>query len=274
MTAPRKLRRSLLLVTPMMPQMLEASRTTAADVLCLDLEDGVPPDQKENARSRIRDFLDQARPQAIEVLVRVNALGSPWAPEDLRFAGELDIDGVLLPKAEGDGVFRQARDVLGPGKPIWCLVETALGVLRAEQLAAAGAEAFVVGGADLSESLRVRNVLARTPLLHSLGHILLVARAYGISAIDALHHDYFDMGAIEEATGQSAVLGFDGKMVFDPKTTALANRIFAPTAEDCARAAKLLEQPTAYGAHLQHARRIIEFAQLAVDRDAALQPQT
>lgn len=269
MAADRPLRRSLLTVSPLFPQMLEASRTAPADVLFLDLEDSVADDRKVEARQIIRDFLGAGRPRALEVLVRVNTLGTPWGCDDLKFAAELPIDGVLLPKVEGDGMLRQAQELVG-AIPVWCLIETALGVLRAEQIAGAGAAAFVVGGSDLSESLAVRNVAGRGPLLHALGQIVLVARAYGLSVIDALHFDYRDMDAIEASTVQSAQLGFDGKMVFDGATTDLANRIFAPSADEVAHAERMLGNAGGYGAHLDHARSVLRYAERVKQRHSAV----
>lgn len=264
----RPLRRSLLSVSPLFPQMLDMARSAPADIMFLDLEDSVPDDRKVQARGIIADFLAGGRPRASEVLVRVNMLGTPWGHDDLQFAATLPIDGVLLPKVEGDGMLRQAQGIVG-AMPVWCLIETALGILRAEQIAGAGAAAFVVGGSDLSESLAVRNVAGRGPLLHALSQVVLVARAYGLSAIDALHFDYRDMAAIEASTLQSAQWGFDGKMAFDAATVALANRIFAPDAEAIAQAERMLGNEGGYGAHLDHARSVLRMAQRVKERDTA-----
>jgi citrate lyase subunit beta / citryl-CoA lyase len=257
-----------------MPAMLEASRDIGADLICLDLEDGTAPAQKIEARHLIRDYLQAGRPKAREILVRVNALDTEWGLADLQFAAGLGVDGILLPKVEGDGTVRQARSVLDGAtsndRPaLWCLVETALGILRVEQIAAAGVEGLVVGGFDLSESLRVRQMDTRNPLLYALGRIVLAARALELCAIDGLHHNFLDMVAIEAATRQSADLGFDGKMVFSAETAAIANRTFRPTAEEIAKAQKLLTDPSSYGAHLDHARSVLEIARMADAVDAA-----
>jgi citrate lyase subunit beta/citryl-CoA lyase len=130
---------------------LVGARDARADLICLDLEDSTPPAVKPGARRTIAAFLAAGRPAALEVLVRVNALDTSWGFEDLQFVAQLGVDGVLLPKVEGDGVVRQAQHVLAEATTnppdLWCLVETPLGVLRAEQIAATGIAGIVVGGA-------------------------------------------------------------------------------------------------------------------------------
>jgi citrate lyase subunit beta/citryl-CoA lyase len=273
MSRMQQLRRSFLYVGPTMPAMLDASRDIAADVLCFDLEDGTPPARKIEARDLIRTHLAGGAPRAREVVVRVNTLDTEWGVADLRFAAERRVDGVLLPKVEGDGMVRQAREVLAgvTDRPpaLWVMIETALGVLRAEQIAAAGVEGIVIGGADLSESLGVCNVDGRAPLLPALGHVLIAARAFDVTAIDSIHHDYRDLTAIQAATEQAADLGFDGKSVFSAETAAMANRLFRPSAAAIAHAEALLGGSEIHGAHRTHARAILGRAKLAAEADGS-----
>jgi len=270
MTGTPKLRRSFLYVAPAYDASLVGARDARADIICLDLEDSTPPAAKPSARQTIGAFLAEGRPAALEVLVRVNALDTSWGFEDLRFAAQLGVDGVLLPKVEGDGVVRQAQHVLAEATAhppeLWCLVETPLGVLRAEQIAATGIAGIVVGGADLMEGLGAANTPARLPVWHALSQIVLVARAFGVAAIDAVHLPLDDAEGLEHSCRQALELGFDGKSVFNPAHVEIANRIFSPTAEEVERARKAVEG-TGYGGHLAHARRILAFHELAAARD-------
>jgi len=265
-----KLRRSFLYVPPAHAAMLEDSRTIPADLLCYDLEDSTPPDAKRPARQAIADHLAAGRSRASEVLVRVNALDTEWGHEDLRFAATLAIDGVLLPKVEGDATVRQARAMLdGAGRSemaIWCLIETPLGVLRVEQIASGGVAGLVVGGMDLAEGLRARAMPSRLPLWHALSQIVLAARAFGIAAIDAMTAG--DADAAEEGCRQTRDLGFDGKSVFNRAGVAAVNRIFSPSEEEIAHARTAIEGRGGYGGHVDHARRILAFADLVRATDA------
>ncbi len=264
MSTTPKLRRSFLYVPPAHPGMLEDSRTIPADMLCYDLEDSTPPDSKRPARQMIADHLAAGRPRASEVLVRVNALDTEWGHEDLGFSATLPIDGVLLPKVEGDATVRQARAVLAKAgradMAIWCLVETPLGVLRVEQIASSGVAGLVVGGIDLAEGLQVRAMPSRLPLWHALSQIVLAARAFGIAAIDAMTSG--DAGAVEEGCRQTRDLGFDGKSVFNRAGVAAVNRIFSPDEAEVAHARAALEGRGGYGGHVDHARRILAYTDL------------
>jgi citrate lyase subunit beta/citryl-CoA lyase len=270
MTGTPKLRRSFLYVAPAYEPSLAGARDARADVICLDLEDSTPPAAKPGARQTIAAFLAAGRPAALEVLVRINALDTSWGFEDLRFVAQLGVDGVLLPKVEGDGVVRQAQHVLAEATAhppeLWCLVETPLGVLRAEQIAATGIAGIVVGGADLMEGLGAANIPTRLPIWHALSQIVLVARAVGVAAIDAMHLPFDDADGLEQSCRQAVELGFDGKSVYSPAAAEIANRIFSPAADAVERARKALEG-TGYGGHLAHARRVLAFHERAVARD-------
>lgn len=258
--------RSFAYVAPCMSSALAESREWAADILCLDLEDATPPDRKDYAREVLEEYLAAGRPRAAKVLVRINALSTNWGDMDLAFVRKLPVDGLLVPKVESAETVKQVRRAIGD-KCIWCLIETPLGVLRAEEIALAGAAGLVIGGSDLSAGLGARQTNERLPLLHALSHVVLVARAYSLPAIDAYHRDYFDLEGIEASTRQSEEMGFDGKSVFSAETIAIANRVFRPTPADIERAQSALSGSGGYGGHIDHARTILERARLAALAD-------
>lgn len=266
MNPPLRLRRSFLYVAPGYAPLLAASRAMPADVLCLDLEDSTPPAGKIDARRIIAEYLAEARPKAREILVRVNALDTEWGFEDLRFAASLGVDGVLVPKVESDATVQQTAKLLEHADhppAIWCLVETPLGVLRVEQIASCNIAGMVVGGADLTEGLNARHTASRLPVWHALSQIVLAGRAFGRSVIDAMHPDFGDLAGLEASCIQAAELGFDGKSVFTPEGVALANRLFAPSAEAVAKARDAVAGKGFYGGHIAHAQRVLAFHELA-----------
>src|SRR5689334_1801364 len=183
MPATARPRRSMLYMPGSNPRALEKARTLAADALIFDLEDAVAPDAKEGARGTIATALGSGGNYGKrELLLRVNALNTPWGYGDLAAEAKLPVDGVLLPKCEGADMVRQAEAALvAAGAPdglaIWCMMETPLGMLHAEQIAASSPRmgGLVMGTSDLAKDLHAAHTRDRLPMLTSLGLCLLAA---------------------------------------------------------------------------------------------------
>ena len=275
------LRRSMLYLAGAYPDMIDAFPNFPADMFCFDLEDGTPAGQKLVARERIAVALRSRDAGGRERLLRVNGLDTPWGHEDLTLAATLPLDGVLLPKVEGAGCVRQALTVLeAAGAPetlaIWCLIETPMGVLRAEEIATASPRVagLVIGGTDLAETSRARQTPDRLPQLSALSHCVLVARAYGLAIIDAVHPNYRNADGFAESCTRGVELGFDGKSVALPQTIALANAIFGPSPDEIAAARAQLAasdggQDGYASLHLLHARRLLARAEQIERREMA-----
>ncbi|WP_040716444.1 HpcH/HpaI aldolase/citrate lyase family protein [Caenibius tardaugens] len=282
------LRRSMLYLAGAYPQMLDAYPSFPADMFCFDLEDGTPPHDKLAARERIADALRTIPDGAgRERLLRVNGLDTPWGHGDCTMAATLPLDGVLIPKVEGAGMVRQVTAILDAGGApaalrIWCLVETPLGVLRAEEIATASPRiaGLVIGGTDLAETLHVRQTAGRLGMLHALSHAVLVARAHGLTIIDAVHPNYANTDGFAESCAQGVEWGFDGKSVVLPATIGMANAAFGPNVEEIAHARTQVDaaggaQDGYASLHLAHARRVLATAALIAQQDAlraTLQP--
>ena len=129
-----------------------------------------------------------------------------------------------------------------PELAVWCMIETPLGVLAAADIAAASPriDALVLGTSDLANDLHARPTRDRLPLLTALGLVLLAARAHGRAALDGVHLDLADAEGFAAACRQGRDLGFDGKTLIHPDQIAPANAIFAPNAEEVARAECLI----------------------------------
>ena len=278
-----KPRRSVLFMPGPNARALEKARTLPADAVILDLEDAVVPDVKATAR---RMAVEAARAGGYgrrEVVVRVNALGTPWGEDDLAAVASSGADAVLLPKVESAAGVLAALDVLvAHGAPprlgLWCMLETPRGILGAGSIAAASPRlaALVMGTSDLTTGLRARHTRDRLPLITSLGLCVLVARAHGLAVLDGVHLDLDDEAGFVTACRQAADMGFDGKTLIHPKTIALANEIFSPSAGDLASARRVLEAHAAAEAagkgvavldgrlvehlHVEEARRLLALA--------------
>jgi citrate lyase subunit beta/citryl-CoA lyase len=223
------------------------------------------------------------------VLLRVNALETQWAQDDLAVAAGIAIDGVLLPKVESVDTIRQAESVLAANNAradlaLWCMIETPLGVIRVAEIAGASGRlaGLVMGTSDLAKDLKARQTHDRTPMMVSLGLCLLAARAYGLAILDGVHLDLSDEAGFVAACRQGAELGFDGKTLIHPKTIAAANEIFGPSPEDVewsrrviaahreglakGKGVAVLDGKLVEQLHVDSARRIIDLAEAIAQR--------
>ena len=275
------LRRSMLYLAGAYPDMLGIYPRFPADMFCFDLEDGTPAAGKVAARERIAStLLGTPDGAGRERLLRVNGLDTPWGYDDLARAAKLPLDGVLLPKIEGAGMVRQAEAILtAHGAPatmrIWCLIETPLGILRAEEIAASTPRlaGLVIGGTDLAETLHARQTAGRLGMLYALSHCVVAARAYGLTIIDAVHPNYANTDGFAESCAQGVEWGFDGKSVVLPATIAAANAAFGPSDTEIAHARQQVEaageaQDGYASLHLMHARRLLAKADHIAEQEA------
>ncbi|MBT7757145.1 MAG: CoA ester lyase, partial [Rhodospirillaceae bacterium] len=163
---------------------------------------------------------------------------TPWHADDLAAAAASTASAVLLPKAEGAGQVRAAAAALPEGMDLWCMIETPLAVLHAEEIAAASPKTrcLVMGTSDLATDLNALHTPHREPFTTALSMCLLAARAYGLAALDGVYLDLKNDEGFEAACHQGRQFGFDGKTLIHPRQVDPANRVFAPSDDDIAEA--------------------------------------
>ena len=234
---------------------LDKGRSLPCDGIILDLEDAVAPDAKDAARANVVAAAAEGGYGNRELLLRVNALNSPWGYADLAAAATAKVHGVLLPKVESADEVRQAEAVLvANGAPddlaIWCMMETPRGILRAEEIASATPRlgGLVMGTSDLAKDLYCLHTPMRLPMITSLGICLLAARANGLAILDGVYLDLSDDEGFAASCVQGRELGFDGKTLIHPKTVAAANEAFAPSEDEVAFSRRIID------AHAEAAR--------------------
>ena len=154
---------------------LEKARDLPADGLIFDLEDAVAPTAKETARAAVAQALQAGGYGRRELVLRINALETPWGEADLTAAAGLPIDAVLLPKVESADQVRRVVSRLDEfGAPaslaVWCMLETPRGILAAAEIAAASPRvaALVAGTSDLTNDLHALHTRDRAPLMTAL----------------------------------------------------------------------------------------------------------
>jgi citrate lyase subunit beta / citryl-CoA lyase len=240
-------RRSMLYMPGSNPRALEKARGLAADALIFDLEDAVSPDAKESARGIIADAVAAGGYGKRELILRTNGLDTAWGHGDLAAASRMAIHGVLLPKVESAATVRQAAAILDragapPELAIWCMMETPMGMLHAEEIAASHPRlaGFVMGTSDLANDLHARHTRDRLPMLTGLGLCLLAARAYGLAILDGVYLDLADDEGFAYSCRQGVELGFDGKTLIHPNQIEPCNAAFSPGAAEVAQARKFI----------------------------------
>ena len=230
---------------------LEKAKTLAADAVILDLEDAVAPDQKAMARTQVCAAVAAGGFMRKQVVIRINALETPWGAEDLAAAAKAKPDAVLLPKPNDARDIERATDALRrAGAPestrLWAMIETPLSILNIGELAGtarhAGArlDCLVLGTNDLVKETRAELDGARTAALYWLSAAVVAARAYSLIVLDGVYNNFKDLDGLHAECRHGRMLGFDGKTLIHPDQIAAANAVFAPGAEDVAWARKII----------------------------------
>ncbi|MEO5613863.1 MAG: CoA ester lyase [Cypionkella sp.] len=221
--------RSVLYIPGSKARALEKARGLAADAIIFDLEDAVAPDEKAVAREVLAQALAEGGYGHRARIVRINGLDSPWGAEDLAVFGvHPGVEAVLIPKVNTAADLDAVAAVTA--KPLWAMMETALGMLNACQIAAHPALAgMVMGTNDLAKELGSRHRVDRLPLQAGLGLCLLAARAYGRVIVDGVYNAFKDEVGLLAESVQGRDMGFDGKTLIHPAQLAIANAAFAPS---------------------------------------------
>jgi len=234
---PHRPRRSVLYMPGSNARALEKARTLAADALILDLEDAVAPGEKAAARGLVVDAVRTGGYGKREIAIRINGLDTDHGMDDLRAACEARPDAILIPKAQSAAMITEVDALMNKHAApettqIWAMMETPLGVLHAEKVATASTRltTFIMGTNDLAEDLRAQQTEDRQPLIPALAHCLLVARSYGLAAIDGVYNAFRDVDGFAARCAQSRSLGFDGKTLIHPMQIEACNAAFAPDA--------------------------------------------
>lgn len=276
--APARLNRSELAVPGSQPQFFDKAAKGAADVVFLDLEDAVAPDEKEKARKNIVQALNDIDWRHKTISLRINGLDTHYMYRDVvdvleQAPGKLDL--IMIPKIGTaadvyalDMLVTQLETAKGVKKRLGfeLIVETALGMQNIHEIAAASRrlESLHFGVADYAASTRARttNIGGANPdyailtdkdgsrperemhwgdMWHyPLSRMIVAARANGLRPIDGPFGDFKDEEGYRAAARRAAVLGCEGKWAIHPSQVALANETFTPSPKDVDRARRIL----------------------------------
>lgn len=258
-----RLRRSELATPASNDWMFEKAAACGADLVWLDLEDGVAPEMKEVARSKAIEGLRDLNWGHTVRAVRINSLDSPWAHDDIVdiVTGARDaLDTVLVPKVASDRevwwvdvLLTQLETKLSLSKQVRleAVVETVEGLVNVDAIARSSSrlDALIFGSGDYSVSQGSRVNTRLEPVDHYPGDIwhyarskiLVAARLANLEAIDSTIANYRDIEAYEHSARQGAVLGYTGKCAIHPDQVVVANNVFTPTVDEVVQARRNLE---------------------------------
>ena len=229
-------RRSMLYMPGSKPRALEKARGLAADALILDLEDAVPPAEKDAARDIVAEALTTGGYGARELIVRINGLDTDWGAADLAMVAKSNADAILIPKVESKAMTQEVVAMLEAERAsadiaIWAMMETPLGILNALEIAQSHPKmaGMVMGTNDLVKELQATHAPGRAPVSTSLSLCLLAARATGLACIDGVYNAFKDDEGLRAECTDGCVRGFDGKTLIHPAQLAIANESFGPT---------------------------------------------
>jgi citrate lyase subunit beta/citryl-CoA lyase len=239
-TAALRLCRTLLFLPASNSRAIEKARELEADMIVLDCEDSVKPEDKADARLAAVEAMAQGFPGRLAV-IRMNAPGTDWYEEDVLAFRKSDAPAVIVPKIERSSEAEDAAGLLG--KPVLAMIETAAGVLDAPSIARHSA-ALIAGTNDLSYDLGLPLGVGRGGLAHSLQMVVLAARAAGIAAFDGVYNGLEDDEGLARQCEEGRAFGFDGKSLIHPSQIATANRVFSPGEGEIQAAERLIAAAT------------------------------
>ncbi|MDP1672188.1 MAG: CoA ester lyase [Burkholderiales bacterium] len=275
--ATQRLTRSELAVPGVNPALFDKAVKSAADVIFLDLEDAVAPDDKPQARKNVIAALNDIDWGRKVMAVRINGLDTHFMYRDVVDLVENcpRLDMLVIPKIGVpadvyalDMLVTQIEQAQGRTKRIGfeALIETALGMANIEAIAQSSRrlEALAFGSGDFAASTRARTTIIgglhpeygvlsdrdvegkrsyqQTDPWHAAQARLLVAcRAYGLRPIDGPYGDFKDAEGYLAASRRVAALGYEGKWAIHPTQIEAANAVFSPSPEEVAKARRIVD---------------------------------
>ena len=248
-----KLRRTMLFVPGNNPAMVKDAHIYGSDSLIFDLEDAVSPLEKDAARLLVRCALEVIDYGRVERVVRINALDTPWAKDDIAAMVGAGIEVVRLPKTESPGDIRKLEGLVAeaerscgrePGSVrLMAALESPLAVLNAHAIATASPRmvAIALSAEDFVTCLKTSRSREGVELAEARGRIVLAAKAAGIMAIDTVFSDLSDEEGFAREVALVKQMGFDGKSVINPGQIPVVHAAYTPSAEEARKARRILQ---------------------------------
>ncbi len=225
------------------PDRVAKALASSAHAVIVDLEDAVAPDAKAAARVGLGELF--AALPAVRVQIRVNGLETAWGEDDLRAAAALPVHGVTLPKTESASDAAAALALLGEELALHCLIETALGVERAFEIATSpGVRGISLGEADL----RAQTGAVDAGLDWARSRIVNASVAAGLGRPpQSVYPHVADLDGLAASCARGRELGFLGRTAIHPRQLPVIEAAYLPTADEASAARAVVAAAVAHG---------------------------
>ncbi|HBP6729766.1 TPA: CoA ester lyase [Pseudomonas aeruginosa] len=233
-----KAHRSYLFVPGDRPERFDKACSTDAEVVILDLEDAVAPENKGSARQMVAKWL--AQPRSAPIMVRLNGVDTEWLDEDLASLRHAQLVGVMLPKTSSPKDIEYVAQRLGQA-PVIALIETAEGLMRAYDIARhERVLRLAFGSIDFQLETGIQN--DREALLYARSQLVIHSRAAGVlPPVDGVCTSTNDAALVLDESRYARALGFTAKLCIHPSQIAPVHQGFAPTMEELEWAQEILK---------------------------------
>ena len=240
-------RRSFIFSPGLKPEMYPKALASGADIVCLELEDGIAPKDKEEARrNAIQLFARQGVDTNVEQVVRINCLREAFGLADVAAILETDTPppAIMLPKVKSpdeivwlDGLLTER----GHGTRLHIIIETNAALEQVHDISRASMriDALFFGGVDMAAELRCEN--AWESLLYARSRLIHAAAAQGLDAVDVPYLDLGDLDGMRREAELARDLGFSGKGSIHPKQIATLNEVFTPNENKIQNARRIVK---------------------------------
>tara|TARA_X000000950_G_C13908278_1_gene657873 strand:- start:60 stop:944 length:885 start_codon:yes stop_codon:yes gene_type:complete len=241
-------RRSFIFTPPFKFEMFQKVLSSNVDIICLELEDGVHPNEKETARNAvIKNINKNNTSTSAEILIRINSIREKFGIEDILalLNSKKQPDGIMMPKVRTPDeilILDNLLEEAGKNTKLHIIIETNEGLKNVYDIAACSdkIETLFFGGVDMSAELRCKNIWEA--LLYARSRIVNAAAANHLDVIDVPFLDLKDMKTMKLEAKKSKDLGFTGKGTIHPKQIDIINKVFTPSNTDISKAKRIINE--------------------------------
>lgn len=241
-------RRSLIFMPGLKPEIFPKALASGADIACIDLEDGILPQDKNEARAKAIEVLGREGEVTggVERILRINSLRSPEGLADIQaiLQAPTPPSALMLPKVSAPEEIRILDELLTDSHShirFHVIIETNRGLDACYEIAQASdrIDSLLFGGADMAAELRVKT--SWSALLHARSRLVHAAASANLDLLDVPYLDLGDDAGLRSEVEDCLDLGFTGKAAIHPKQIPVINEIFSPTAEEADYARRVIE---------------------------------
>ena len=240
-------RRTFIFAPGLKPEMYPKALACGTDIVCVELDDGIAPKDKDEAREKgMAPFASPQADDGVERIVRINCLRTAFGLADVNavLATDTPPPALMLPKVMTTDEIIWLDDLLserGHDTRLHVIIETNASLEAVHDIAQASTriDALFFGGVDMAAELRCKN--AWEPLLYARSRVVHAAASAGIDAIDVPYLDLEDPDGMAREATLARELGFSGKGSIHPKQIPILNDVFTPSESEIAHARRILD---------------------------------